>query len=248
MSTLTARHIIKRVRGIINRIPVDDGKTGIVDAEEPWTMLNTSWASSGTIADELLVGYVNQVQRYISTHSKVFHLSGLSQFADTSTGPTASDDQIKIRSVHGTIKRTNSSSSKVRARFRELSEHRDLENSGRNATEDYPAYTYLEHDITIYPTPTSGSEALYVLSPSQISIFNMKDESDTLDVDSRFEGAIVSYVAAKAFRQLEEATLHDAWMNLFYRKMEPFLIGTRIGDPRTHLVSGISYELDNELE
>ena len=250
MATLNARAIFRRVREIINRVPVssDQSVTGI-DDEAPWTMENTIVAASGTIADEVLLYHLNYIVRHIVNSCKVFHLPNTSEDGVISTGPTISDDEIAARVVQGSIRRKKDATTEVRARFRELSEHFDLEMSGRSATEDFPAYTYTDHEVTVYPDDsTYGSLALYAISPSTISVENMVNISDVLAIDSRFEAPIVYYVAAQSFRQLEEHGLHDLWMNLHNRAMEPFLIGTRIGDPRTHLISAIAYERENEVE
>ena len=249
MSTLTARGIFDRVRGIINRIPVTivPNVGGIVEDENTNTSYNPVNAGSGTVADEYLLTHLNTIVRYICSACKSFHTSTNVEEADTATGPTLVDDQVRGRVVHGTVRRNNGTE-EVRARFRELGEHYDLQSSGREATEVYPAYTYLDHDVTIYPTPTTGSVAKYVVSPSGITVNNMVGLTDVLAVDNRFEGAIVAYVAAKAFQQIEEGELHNLWLTLFTRKIEPFLSGTRIGDPSTHLVSAISYERENEIE
>lgn len=250
MSTINARGIFARVRGIINRIPVTIEPTtgGLVEDENDDTGYNPINTGSGTVADEYLLLHLNAVVRYIVNTCKAFHISTNVADADITTGPTISDDEVVGRIVHGTIRRVNSSSQEIRARYRELGAHYDMESSGRAATEAYPAYTYLDHEVTLYPSPTNGSFAKHVISPSGITLGNMANLSDVLAIDNRFEGAVVSYVAAKAFQQIEETALHDLWMTLFTRKLEPFLIGTRIGDPRTHLVSAISYERENEVE
>lgn len=250
MSTLNARNIFARVRGIINRIPVTipNPDSGTVEDEISEKQIGTVVTGSGTIADEVLLHHLNHVVRYIVNACKVFHVITNSNEASVTTGPSLSDDEIKARVVHGTITRTNDANDEIRCRFRELGEHYDLEQSNRAATEEWPAYTYLDHDITLYPTPVATSFARYVISPSSIRPENMADLSDVLAVDNRFEGIIVAYVAAKAFRQIEEKELHTLWMTLFTRKLEPFLLGTRIGDPRTHLVSAIAYERENEIE
>jgi len=250
MATIQARTIFKKVRANLNRVPVssDQTITGI-DDEAPWTQENTVVAASGTIADEILLYHMNYVVRHIVNSCKVFHLDNTSEDGVISTGPTVADDEIPMRVVHGSIRRKKDANTEIRARYRELSEHRDMELSGRNATEDFPAYTYTDHEVEVFPDDsTYGSLALYVISPSTISVENMVNFSDVLAVDSRFECPIVCYVTAMAFRQLEEHGLHDLWMNLYNRSLEPFQIGTRIGDPRTHLISAISYERENEVE
>lgn len=250
MATIQARIIFRKVREIINRIPVLSNATSQPVADEaPWTNENVVLSPSGNIPDEVLLYHLNYAVRHVVQSCKVFHLANTSEDGNVSTGPTIVDDEIVVRAVQGTIRRKKDISTEVRARFRELSEHRDLEMSGRSATEDYPAYTYTDHQIEVYPDDsTHDSLATYVISPSSISVENMVNISDVLGVDSRFEGVIVAYIAAKAFRQLEENELHDVWMGLFQRKIEPFLIGTRIGDPRTHIVSAVAYERENEIE
>lgn len=247
---LTATKIFERVRGIVNRLPVYQSLTASVQDEVPSHDENVVFSGSQTISDETLLRPLNQVRKYIVNAVKVFHLpDSLQELVTVDASPTLSNDEIGGRYVHGTVKRVRFGDfKKVRARYRELSEHFDLETSGRGATEDYPAYTYNDHDIDVYPNPVEGSEVLQVLIPSSIRVENMAAGTDTLELDERFEGAIVAYVTAHAFLSIQNPTMYSLYMSMFNNKLEPLLIGTRIGEISKQLISSVEYEKENEIE
>lgn len=82
----------------------------------------------------------------------------------------------------------------VRCRRRTSEAAAALERSGRAGSATFPAYTYDNGHLRSYPAGTVS--AVVVGSPSFVTPDDLKNETDWLPLDSRFEGIVVHLVFA----------------------------------------------------
>lgn len=249
-ATFTVQDVIDQVRGVINRVEpyASDGFT-----EATMTDASNVLDSAGrTFHDDWFIEQVDHAQRVIAQKCKAFHLDSLvTEHKGGIDRYNSLND--KLRTLHGRIERigaecTSSACDYITARYRGIAEHEMLEQAGRSATACYPAYTYDDGILQVYPKPdTSDDDAIgvkvdYVAHPTQLTA-----TTDTLEVDARFLGPIVAYVASKAFAMMNQTVQADSFWNIYLRRIQP--LTRKIMPNMARSYSGpMLAELENEIE
>lgn len=181
---------------------------------------------SRTVSDKQLLQYINDGQRLLTERVKALYLQSL---VNTYTGPLSGFDQEDMaRPLVGRVER-RSSNTYYSARQRDVAEHNYLESSGRKATPKRPAYTVDGGFLEVYPNGDPTVRIDYVAYPDKFELGS--DAFQPLDVSFILTGPLIMYVTAKAQRSIERIGLHDLYMNLFERLVQPFGRGWRIGRP-----------------
>lgn len=221
---------VQKVRETLNRLPLYESSFTAEDIDDSPTL---------NIKDSFIINEINNVQNMIVSHAKAFHIPELRMtFSGTLNDFNATE---KERLLHGTVYRIDQNDVPVKCRYRDVSEHSHLESSGRNATSTYPAYTWDDNKLSIYPSPTNGLQVYYISKP-----IVLRNLSDTLQIDKRFDGAIVAYVSSQIYKQLDEPERHKILAAVGDRRLKNMTRKFRIGPASKAFVG--PYILEEEIE
>lgn len=202
-----------------------------------------------TVTSRFILKALNDAQQQIVSSAKAYHIPLLiNQFEGTSSEFNLLLNVDRI--LHGRVWRQtvdtcsdrNNATGWIRCRYRDVGEHQLLETSGRIASECFPAYTWNDNILRVYPTD-GLIRVDYVAYPEQ-----MDNLTDTLQIDHRFDGALVAYVTAQAFKQLGEVHDHNLYMSIFDRRLHNFSRDFRIGPAIKGRLGSIHLDEEMELE
>jgi hypothetical protein len=83
----------------------------------------------------------------------------------------------------------------------------------------------------VYPKDSNDDSAITVIVDYITHPTKLTSISDTLQLDSRFFGPIVAYVASRAFNVLGRQDQAEVWAQIYQRRVFPYLRSTWIGKP-----------------
>lgn len=220
-----ARLVFEIVRTNIDRIPLS-GET----AERDEDVLESP---SRTVSDEMLLSALNDARRICHEEAKALYLQNK---ISTFNGPLSNlDQEDMLRPLPGRVYREDGSGTLRECRRREVGEHNFLEDSGRKATPQRPAFTFDGGTLRVYPGPSPTVEVSYIQEPDDITLSDIPDAvwheagSDSFLLGPELLPAIVMYVTAKASRSIERIGQHDLYMDFFERLLRPFRRSWRLG-------------------
>lgn len=202
MASLVASHVFRRVRANLNRVPFSGDSVSTPEQVDD--------TPSRTVSDRFLLNVLNYSQQLIAESAKAFHLPLL---VTSFTGTVAAFNALTnvVRVLPGTVK-----TGSIYARPREAAEHATLEASARAATSSYPVYLLSDGKLEVYPAPASVTLS-YVKSPTLVT-----STGATLELDNRFESALVNLMTALSYRSMGNFNKHDFFVPLYERSMIPF--------------------------
>jgi hypothetical protein len=247
-SVITVQDIIDEVRGVIDRIE-PYGTDGYTEATTTGNadVLDTA---GRTFHEEWFIEQSDHVQRVIAQKAKAFHLDSL--VTEFRGNPTRFNNlNTRLRTIHGRVERVAAECSTSLcgfhvARFRGVAEHQMLEQAGRAASVCYPAYTYDDGVIAVYPqTAAAAGDTVkidYIVHPTQLTA-----TTDSLQIDARFLGAIVAYISSKAFAMMGENEMSEGMWQIYERRIEPLTRQIQIG-VRSSFIGPLFGEGESEIE
>ena len=202
-------HILQRIKRMLDQAsPV--GEQSKFDS-------NILGSASLYFSDEDLVERVNNAQRTIVGRCKAQHV----QSCITSYNGTVEDivDSM-VRLLPSRVFRGG-----VRCVRRSVDTARRLERSGRAGSATYPTYTFEDGLLYIYPDTASYS-AYIVAEPTALTISDV-GSATVLDLDERFEAAIIYHVVASCFETMQDMDMQKASMELFADEISAFGLNVR---------------------
>lgn len=205
---IKAQRIVNRARRLLDQIPFTN-ETADTDS-------NMIGGPGTRFSNAEMLELVNAAQHAIAQNVKASHVPALIASSSTTT-PTAPVLRILPNRV---FRSADAGTTWERAVRRKVDSHRRLDDPGRQATDDYPLYTYEGGELNVYPSGGSVTW-FYVTTPTDLTSL-----TDTLQVDERFECAMVHYVASLAYQKLQRVDLHDFTLEIFKSELEPYLRDT----------------------
>lgn len=205
---LKAQRIVDRARRLLDQIPFS--------SETADTDSNMIGGPGTRFSNEEMLELVNAAQHAIAQNVKASHIPNLIKGTSLLVAPTPVlrilPNRVFLSADAGTTY--------TRAVRRKVDSHRRLEDPGRQASTTYPIYTYEAGELNIYPAGQSYYW-FYVTTPTELTALG-----DTLQVDERFECAMVHYVASLAYQKLQRMDLHDLTNEIYLSELQPYARNT----------------------
>lgn len=205
---LKAQRVVNRARRLLDQIPFS--------SETADTDSNMIGGPGTRFSDAEMLELVNAAQHAIAQNVKASHIPALIASAN-SLVPSSPVLRLLPNRV---FLSADAGTTYTRAVRRKVDSHRRLEDPGRQASTTYPIYTYEAGEMNIYPSGQSYFW-FYVTTPTDLTSLG-----DTLEVDERFECAMVNYVASLAYQKLQRMDLHDLTNELFVSELQPYARNT----------------------
>jgi hypothetical protein len=124
-----------------------------------------------------------------------------------------------VRLLDGTVK-VDAGEGLRRAVKLDVDQARRVQDTGRAATAQFPAFAYENDNLVFYPRTPEQSEFLYVKEADRVS-----NGADTIVLDQRFEAAIVYYCAMRSFQRLRRPGLENASWEQFQNEIAVYQRG-----------------------
>lgn len=198
----TTQRIINRVRRMIDQVPYTDETV----AEES----DIAGSVTTTLSDAFIIDAIRAAHRNISNVCKACNIYDMIDTTPASLQP----EQPMVRLLYNTVTRNGN-----RAVFRSEDLARRLERTGRAGSDQYPAFTWENAELTFYPNIDGGDTYDYhtVIQP------NEPDEAtDELLVDERLEAAVLYYAASMCYQRLKRSGLSDLAMQMYKDEIYPY--------------------------
>lgn len=213
---MTAQDVITRIRRRLDQVPLN-----IESVDKDSDVLGSV---STNFSNEDLMDRINKGSRSIISKVKAQHVPMAIEEKTSVSGIQGSAVRLLPRRVFGS---DDGGTTYVRAFERSVDTQRRLESRisspGREATAQYPVFTYEDGRFQIYPE-SLGVKAYVVEAPTGAT-----ETSDVLTLDQRFERALTDYVAASCYQTMRKTGLSEFFMNLFSRDIQPYSLDLRYG-------------------
>lgn len=207
---LLASDVITSIRRKLDQRPLEN--------EDVQTDSSVLGSPSTNFSDPNLLERIDQAQRYISQIVKAQHVPALiTEY--TGPFPSVSDNVEILRPLFSRVSRTG-----IRATQRSVDRERRLTVAGRAASATYPTYNYEDGQLTINPTGGTESAWIVVLPTTLASV------GTNLQLDERFEAAIIFYVVSSCYETMRQIQLSDAYFQLYQDEIQPYVREVRL-DP-----------------
>jgi hypothetical protein len=207
---ITAARIVTRTRRLMNQM----GFT----TESTETDSHIVGSPTTRFSDEELIDLINDGVRSIIQIAKASHVYPQIQ-TDTSLTPTKPVVRILRNRVFYS---GDAGATYKRARRQLVDTRRRLAEPGRQATANYPIYTYEAGELKVYPTGGAVKWS-YVTIPTPLDSSNPSSAlTQPIPIDERFECALVHYVASLAYQKLQREDLHEMTYGVFLDEMAPY--------------------------
>jgi len=206
--------IINRVRRMLDQVPFTNEAT-----EMPSHVVGSP---STRFSDTEIVDIINRAIPAIVSKCKAIHVYN----AIKTEAPTSMPDVPTGAAFRLLESRVYYGDDAARAFRRSVDAHRRLSRSGRAPTTARPVYTYEDGEVHVYPATNTGANAYkyrYVGLPTAVPANGDGD----LQLDERFEAAIVNYVVAMCYQKLKRKDLFQFTYQIFLDEIAPYQIGNR---------------------
>lgn len=210
---MTVGDIVTRVRRILDQIPLEN--------ESVSTDSQVLGSTSTRFSDSNLMDRINSGVRQIVRRCKASHFPKMIILYEAALADINTDNE---RILLSRVERNqNLNADPLFCKRRTVSASRRLEKSGRAGSVTAPAYTYEDGQLTIYPSSaTNGHDVYVVKTPTTKTSLG-----DDVEVDERFELALVMYVAASCYQTMQQPNLREYARQVYEDEIQPYLSEVR---------------------